>query len=159
LFVAVAVGDRFSNDSFIHVWESIDGLSFTSTDEITTNTAAQAHNVGISGTPQCHIDLDLDNFIAYAYGPPPLPNEPECWPTYLNPITINNFVSECEGDFEPDGDVDDQDLTVFVDDFGRTDCTSGPPCEGDLDGDGDCDGSDLATFEVDFGRTDCTGIY
>ena len=59
----------------------------------------------------------------------------------------------CEGDFEPDGDVDGSDLAIFAADFGRTDCSS--DCEGDFDGDGDVDGSDLAVFAADFGRTDC----
>jgi len=65
---------------------------------------------------------------------------------------INNL---CEGDFEPDGDVDGSDLAVFAADFGRTDCSG--DCEGDFDNDGDVDGSDLAVFAADFGRTDCPG--
>jgi hypothetical protein len=61
----------------------------------------------------------------------------------------------CKGDFEPDGDVDGSDLSVFAADFGRTDCVTGDPCEGDFDSDNDVDGSDLAVFAADFGRTDC----
>jgi hypothetical protein len=61
--------------------------------------------------------------------------------------------SICEGDFEPDGDVDGSDLAVFAADFGRTDCSN--DCEGDFNSDGDVDGSDLAIFAADFGRTDC----
>jgi hypothetical protein len=64
-------------------------------------------------------------------------------------------VEPCEGDFEPDGDVDGSDLAVFAADFGRIDCASGPPCEGDFDKDNDVDGSDLVIFAADFGRTDC----
>jgi hypothetical protein len=64
-------------------------------------------------------------------------------------------VDLCEGDFEPDGDVDGSDLAVFAADFGRTDCGTGEPCEGDFDNDNDVDGSDLAVFAADFGRTDC----
>ena len=90
LFVAVAVRNRFLDNSSIHVWESIDGFSFISADEIRENLVPKAHNVGISGTPEGHIDLNLNNFIAYAYGSPPLPNVPECWPTYLNPISIHS---------------------------------------------------------------------
>ena len=63
--------------------------------------------------------------------------------------------SQCEGDFDYDGDVDGSDLALFAADFGRTDCGSGPPCKGDFDGDNDVDGSDLAVFAADFGRTDC----
>lgn len=62
----------------------------------------------------------------------------------------------CKGDFEPDGDVDGSDLSIFAADFGRTNCDTGPDCEGDFDTDNDSDGSDLAVFAADFGRTDCT---
>jgi hypothetical protein len=41
----------------------------------------------------------------------------------------------CEGDFEPDGDVDGSDLAMFAADFD--------------------DGSELALFAAHFGRTDC----
>jgi len=71
---------------------------------------------------------------------------------YNNLVTPND---PCEGDFEPDGDVDSSDLAVFAADFGRTDCATPPPCEGDFEPDGDVDGSDLAVFAADFGRTDC----
>ena len=70
--------------------------------------------------------------------------------------TASVFFEEiCEGDFEPDGDVDGSDLAVFAADFGRTDCGIGEECEGDFAHDGDVDGSDLAVFAADFGRTDC----
>ena len=65
----------------------------------------------------------------------------------------------CEGDFEPEGDVDGSDLAVFAADFGRTDCGVPTTCPGDFDNDGDVDGSDLAIFAADFGRTDCPVFY
>jgi hypothetical protein len=67
--------------------------------------------------------------------------------------TILRKLDICEGDFEPDGDVDGSDLAIFAADFGRTDCDD--DCEGDFDTDNDVDGSDLAVFAADFGRTDC----
>ncbi len=72
--------------------------------------------------------------------------------TYL---TTKYAYTECEGDFDMDGDVDGSDLAVFAADFGRTDCVNEPPCEGNFDKDGDVDSSDLAVFAADFGRTDC----
>jgi len=69
-------------------------------------------------------------------------------------ISLRAFA-QCEGDFEPDGDVDGSDLAVFAAGFGRTNCDTGPLCEGDFDNDNDVDGSDLAIFAADFGRTDC----
>ena len=71
----------------------------------------------------------------------------------LNGYQVDNLITSCEGDFEPDGDVDGSDLAVFAADFGRTNCTG--DCEGNFDDDGDVDGSDLAVFAADFGRTDC----
>ena len=71
-----------------------------------------------------------------------------------------NIAAPCDGDYEPDGDVDGSDLAVFAADFGRTDCSN--DCEGDFNSDDDVDGSDLAVFVSDlavfvkdFGRTDC----
>ena len=64
-------------------------------------------------------------------------------------------ITQCEGDFDGNGDVDEDDLSVFAADFGRTDCVAGDPCDGDFDIDDDVDGSDLAVFIDDFGRTGC----
>ena len=61
----------------------------------------------------------------------------------------------CEGNFDNDTDVDDSDLAVFAENFGRTDCGTGPLCEGDFEPDGDVDGSDIALFAAEFGRADC----
>ncbi len=61
----------------------------------------------------------------------------------------------CEGDFEPDGDVDDDDLSAFAADFGRTDCSGIPVCRGDFEPDSDVDASDLAAIAADLGRTGC----
>ena len=50
---------------------------------------------------------------------------------------------ECESDFTPDGDVDGEDLTLFLTDFGRgsytTPCDNGNTCNGDFLCDGDVD--------------------
>ena len=41
----------------------------------------------------------------------------------LDNVTIKEYINPpCEGDFDGDGDVDGSDLTVFAEDFGRTDC-------------------------------------
>ncbi len=66
-------------------------------------------------------------------------------------------INLCEGNFEDGNDLDQDDLLIFIDDFGRSDCCwpSALPCEGDFDEDCDVDGADVAVFEDDFGRTDC----
>ena len=62
---------------------------------------------------------------------------------------------ECEGDFEPDGDIDGTDAIAFKLDFFRDDCTELNPCNGDFGCDGDVDGSDALVFKADFFRKDC----
>jgi hypothetical protein len=74
--------------------------------------------------------------------------------TYYD-IGAYEYFPLCEGDFEPDGDVDGADLAIFALEFGRTDCDTGDPCDGNFNNDGNVDRSDLSTFTVDFGRTDC----
>ncbi len=57
-----------------------------------------------------------------------------------------------DGDPMPsgDGDVDGQDLTGLISEFGLMNC---PGCNYDLDTDGDVDLADLFLFSEDFGRT------
>lgn len=87
-FVAVAVANRFSEDSFIDVWWSSDGFVFTRACDVADNILGSAHNVGISGTAEGHIDLARSNFVAYGYGSRPSPGEGACWATHLNPVDI-----------------------------------------------------------------------
>ena len=57
-------------------------------------------------------------------------------------------------DPENDNDVDGADLSIFIEEFGRTDCDSAPkPCEFDFDTDGDVDVIDLRLFIEDYGRS------
>ena len=72
-------------------------------------------------------------------------------------VTIEDVPDPCEGDFDGDGDVDNEDLVKFAENFGRTNCfvPGVPPCLGDFDHDGDVDGSDLVVFKTDLGRTNC----
>lgn len=68
--------------------------------------------------------------------------------------------AQCEGDFDNDGDVDQNDIAFYALDFGRSDCGTIQPCEGDIHPigipDGDVDASDLTVFIADFGKTDCS---
>jgi hypothetical protein len=86
--------------------------------------------------------------------------------TYRHPLNQNDVISEesamvsinlCEGNFVNDNEVNQDDLLVFTDDFGRDDCCwpSALPCEGNFDKDCDVDAADLLVFEADFGRTNC----
>jgi hypothetical protein len=77
------------------------------------------------------------------------------WGTRFGAFT---FKAPCEGDLDHDGDVDETDLFLFAEQYGRIDCPI-PPCISDFEPDGDVDGTDLfiyaTVFAVEFGRTDC----
>jgi hypothetical protein len=64
---------------------------------------------------------------------------------------------ECEADFNCDGGVASDDVTVFLNDFGRSHytnpCTSVDSCNGDLNCDGAVAADDLTKFLEDFGRS------
>ncbi len=72
----------------------------------------------------------------------------------IGPFKINASFG-CNADFDQDGDVDGNDLSVFASDYGRIDCDVELPCEGDFDNDNDVDESDSDVFAAFFGRTNC----
>jgi len=67
----------------------------------------------------------------------------------------------CEGDFNGDGDVDDDDLDIFRTEYFlrlwfSNPCTDADPCYGDFNCDTSVNNIDLTTvFNKDYERTDC----
>jgi len=65
-------------------------------------------------------------------------------------------VCDCEANFDCDEDVDAEDVTTFLIDFGRNaysnPCETGNQCKGDFGCDGDVDAVDVTKFLEDFGR-------
>ena len=85
-FVAIATADRFTPDAYIIYRESLDGIHFSRPQKLKNKIRPGCHNAGLSGTPDGHLNLRDNNFIAYAY-------QDEngawgMWDTFLNPITI-----------------------------------------------------------------------
>jgi len=88
----------------------------------------------------------------------------ECWSCMMNqednyPAGGNGVGDVCEwcyAEFDGDGNVYPSDLSVFLGEYGRTDCNiNPPPCQSDFDGDGNVYPSDLSVFLDEYGRTDC----
>ena len=52
-FIAVFTERRFSDDSYVAVWESFDGLNFRRSGFVQENTCKKLHNCGISGRALC----------------------------------------------------------------------------------------------------------
>jgi hypothetical protein len=55
---------------------------------------------------------------------------------------VGDTVSPIPGDFDDDGDVDEDDLSQWKGDFGQN---------GNSDGDGDSDGNDFAIWQQNLG--------
>ncbi len=66
-FVAVFTEKRFSDESYVAVWESFDGLSFRPSGFVKANTAKKLHNCGISGRADGHIGPGDPVYLSYAY--------------------------------------------------------------------------------------------
>lgn len=87
-------------------------------------------------------------------------------PTTVNPSQEDTFppqgngigdACDCEANFDCDQDVDANDVTAFLTDFGRSiyndPCSNGHQCHGDFSCDGDVDANDVTKFLEDFGRS------
>ena len=87
-------------------------------------------------------------------------------PTTANPNQEDNYppqgngigdACDCEANFDCDQDVDANDVTAFLTDFGRSQynrpCTNQDQCKGDFSCDGDVDATDVTKFLEDFGRS------
>ena len=76
-------------DSYVHVWQSTDGLRFTPirNDIIRTNIQANAHNLGMSGNELGHAEMGRKEYIAYAYTGPD--GGWGRWNTWLNQVNIS----------------------------------------------------------------------
>ncbi len=106
---------------------------------------------------QCpEIDNDCDNILNYDDNCPatPNPNQLDTYPPQGNGI---GDACDCEGNFDCDEDVDAEDLTEFLSNFGRNMyhpyiCTNSTPCPGDFSCDTDVDGADVTMLLEDFGR-------
>jgi len=68
-------------------------------------------------------------------------------------LVVSNGPDICECDLNGDGSCNVFDWFMFIEDWGRTDCSG--DCECDLNHDGACNVFDWFIFIEDWGRTDC----
>ena len=87
-FIATGIGSRFTSNSYVHVWQSTDGLRFqpVSNDNIVSNIKPTAHNIGMSGNFLGHAGMGTNEYIAYGYTGPG--GEWGRWNTWLNKVRI-----------------------------------------------------------------------
>ncbi len=83
-FIALSTDGRFTEDSYLAVCESDDGITFERVNQIKVNTGWMLHNCGISGDEHHHIKSGDTMLLAYAYG-----NQWGCWGTRIHDYTFS----------------------------------------------------------------------
>ena len=83
-FIAVFTEKRFSDDSYVSVWESFDGINFRRSGFVKNNTAKKLHNCGISGRADGHIGKGDPVYLSYAYG-----SDWGNWPTRFHRVALS----------------------------------------------------------------------
>ena len=85
-FIGIATGSRMGPSSYVAVYESNDGFTFTLVDAVRENTYSHLHNAGLSSRVNGHINLTEDAAklrVIYAYG-----EGWGTWNTRVQPITL-----------------------------------------------------------------------
>jgi hypothetical protein len=83
-FYAIHTASRFTQNSYVVLWESSDGLSFSKIAEIRDNLKPYLHNCGWSGDENGLINPAKQQYLSYAYGP-----NGGGWNTAWHPITFD----------------------------------------------------------------------
>ena len=86
-FIAVFTERRFSDNSYVAVWESFDGLTFRRAGFVKDNTCKKLHNCGISGRADGHIGKGDPVYLGYAYAGAGSTNWP--WATRMHKVTLS----------------------------------------------------------------------
>lgn len=102
-FIGIAVENSFCDNSYIRVFESLDGITYTETQKIYEGVYKYAHNIGISGDKYGHIKDTDKVYIAYAYSDAPQSENWGQWATHMmevslttskDPMTLDSGINE-----------------------------------------------------------------
>ncbi len=86
-FIAVSTANRFTNASYIQLWESADGLTYSKAGILRSNIQPAAHNAGISGDSSGHFIVErTNNVVGYAYG--------SIWGSWSTAFNVLNLVND-----------------------------------------------------------------
>jgi len=151
----------FAVDSFFDItyqieFEGCPGSQLQDYSGTTTETIRLQQGIAADADGDC-IPNNQDN-CQQVYNPAQLDSNDNCpEPPYsTDPLCGDVCENQCQCDFDDDGNVYPSDLSVFLGEYGRTDCLTTPPlCEADFDDDGNVYPSDLSVFLGEYGRTDC----
>lgn len=87
-FIAMHSSKRMSQDAFLVVWISNDGINFTNIGALEGDRQPGLHSCGMTGDAQGHIQLSRPQYIAYAYGIGTWGQ----WNTYFQPLQFNEAL-------------------------------------------------------------------
>ncbi len=87
-FIGIAIENSFGDNSYIRVFESLDGISYTETQKIYEGVYKYAHNIGISGDKYGHIKDTDKVYIAYAYADAPQSENWGQWATHMMEVDV-----------------------------------------------------------------------
>jgi len=155
----VTEGITGSPESVSFWGESCCALHEPSPDTVSSTNISQ-QNSSIQTVAVCYgltEDHDCDGVISDEDNCPyhSNPNQQDTYPPQGNNI---GDACDCECDFDCNGAVDANEVTLFLTDFGRSEhndpCTGGNPCNGDINCDGNVDADDVTMFLQDFGRNE-----
>ncbi len=88
-FVAVFTEKRFSDESYVAVWESFDGLTFRPSGFVKANTCKKLHNCGISGRADGHIAAGDPVYLSYAYAGADSKGSWGNWATRMHKVSLS----------------------------------------------------------------------
>ena len=123
MFIGVSTHNRFTVNSRISVWQSVDGISWQKGAFTGSVVQCGAHNVGISANETGHLDTSKSNCIIYSCQPPGY--SWGYWPTYLDTIKFGTV---------PAGGASGAEVSSVVDASSGDDWYSSGPrvCDGDV---------------------------
>ena len=87
-FIGIAVENSFQENSYIRVFESYDGITYTETQKIYEGMYQYAHNIGLSGDKYGHIKDTDKVYIAYAYADGPQSENWGQWATHMMEVDV-----------------------------------------------------------------------
>ena len=84
-FIAIHAVNRDTDDSYIQIWESEDGISFTKAGKVSGELCKGIINAGMSGNAEGHVLPDTDQYLCYAHSD--APRTWGQWATWWSPLT------------------------------------------------------------------------
>ncbi len=88
-FIAVFTDQRFTDNSYVAVWESFDGFNFRPAGFVKDHTCKKLHNVGLSARADGHIGKGDPVYLSYAYAGADSAGSWANWATRMHKVNLS----------------------------------------------------------------------